>query len=361
MRNSQRHYLLQTSEGRSAVRAIRTGTLGARAYRPRDGRIGLLLSLSIYSPELALPLSVAEKIVALFKMQYGHNYHQKVLHDPSWIVDEVSHGRWIAFVLRDEGGEVHAHAALLPGNGEYKFARTVVDPALRGQGLADLLTDARFLHLKRRQLREDIYALSTDAVTTHDHSQRVFVKRGFAPSALLLGKLVDYFRRGQRESVVTLTRLASDTHRKVYLPKDLAPLAECVYQGVKAERTLSSPSYRGFVPSVEGGNSVPMVDEMGSVSFTIGSPQELSLFLQSAIWTRAEYVAVHVDLSTPFALHATELLRRAAFLPAGIKVGEKVDYLTLQSGRDVRPSVLESLALSGTQAESLRGLLLSYF
>jgi len=361
MRNSQRHYLLHTSEGRSAVRAIRTGTLGARAYRPRDGRIGLLLTLSIFSPEVALPLSVAEKISALFKMQYGRNYHQKVLHDPSWIVDEVSHGRWIAFVLRDEAGEVHAHAALLPGNGEYKFARTVVDPALRGQGLADLLTDARFLHLKRRQLREDIYALSTDAVTTHDHSQRVFVKRGFAPSAILLGKLVDYFRRGQRESVVTLTRLATDTQRKVFLPKELVPLAEHVYEGLKAERKISSPTYRGYVPVAEEVSGVPVVDEMGSASCTIASPQHLSLFLQSAIWTRAEYVAAHVDLSTPFALHAIELLRRAAFIPGGIKVGEESDYLTLQSGRDVRPSVLESLALSGKHAEGLRDLLLGYF
>lgn len=344
------------------MRAIRTGSLGARAYRPRNGRIGLLLSLSIFSPEVPLSLSTAEKIGALFKLQYGHNYHQKVLHDPQWMVDEVAAGRWVAFVLGDDEGEIHAHAALLPGNGEYKFARTVVDAALRGQGLAELLTDARFLHLKRKQLREPISTLSTDAVTSHDHSQRVFLKRGFAPTSLLLGKLVDYFRQGRRESVVTMTRVADDAlrgDRQVFLPKNLSPLASHLYDLLGVERTISSPHCRGYLPGEDKVQKMPSIDEMGSASYTITNGAELSLFLQSALWTKAEYMSANVALSTPFALHAIEVLRGAAFAPAGIKVGEEDDYLTLQAGREVHRGTLESLSLCG-KSEGLRSLLLSH-
>jgi GNAT superfamily N-acetyltransferase len=323
-------YIAPLVHSRRYAAASEERTLPLR-WTGEEHQLAQSITLRIFDRGTPLPFTVACQISRLFRLQYGDNYHTDLLEDPSSISAKVSNGEWIGFVLENEHGELCAHSALLSdGSRSFKFGRSVVHPDYRGLGYADLLTDARTLYAKRIGISRVIDTLSTDAVTAHPISQKLFVRRNFRPSALLIGKLTDYFGKGTRESVVVLTKIQNPAvreERTVHVPECYASIARYLY--------LQHGCKRSFVTDpgeVVVGDVVPYVDrrsiDMGTVIVSGGGGAPLLNLVERS--HTMPYIAVKLPLTDPGTLHTASQLRDRGFLFGGIEFAVGGDLLILQ-------------------------------
>jgi hypothetical protein len=260
-----------------------------------------------------------------------------------------------------------AHAALLPNGPRcFKFARALVRPCAQGFGLHGFVTRMRLSYLEELAAADRVSVSSTDAVTSHAGTQKVFESRNFFPVGAYFGKLSDYFGTGQRESVIRYQYLFDPvvrSERSLFAPREYWPAIEVIARRLGCVRRF----YESSRPPDQHGQGYFKLDsqDFGTMqSLYYGMDAEASCLpilnnLEQQKVRGVQFVSVAVPLCHAAACEQIRVLRGQGFIFGGVEFLPYGDALLMQWSPNFSSQQISSWAPLQPQAEQLLSAILS--
>jgi hypothetical protein len=198
------------------------------------------------------------KLVACIRRCYGETHVDPNLYDASAIDGDLASGRRHSAVALTPRGEVVGHLGLVirrPGDNTADAGLTMVDPDLRGQGLAHRLA----IELGRIAIERELVGLHDYPVTVHGGTQRLATDRALGVGLLLDNMPPDVeFNAMDRAasaaatpSLVRYMGLCEAPERDVHIAEPYAELVCSLYargplpRNVRVVGATETPSERG--------------------------------------------------------------------------------------------------------------------
>ena len=194
-----------------------------------------------------------EKLVACIRRCYGESHVDASLYDAGRLDAELASRRRHSAVALTPAGEVVGHLGLVirhPGDNTADAGLTMVDPRLRGRGLAHRLA----LELGRLAVELGLVGLHDYPVTVHGGTQRLATDRALAVGFLLDNMPADVAfhdmatagSTAPTPSLVRYMGLRRAPERRVYLPAPYESLARSLYEagGLPRHMEASGPGGR---------------------------------------------------------------------------------------------------------------------
>jgi GNAT superfamily N-acetyltransferase len=239
---------------------------------------GETLALSIVPANVPLPMHQSQEVIDLFRAVYGDRYHKSY----TTTIAELELCRTAgqgASLLITRADKVIAYATLTADSKHRcKFERVVVAPESRGLGVGKLL-------VRRGTVWAETQGYSwlwAEVVTSHATSERLFTEVGFQPVGLNLGKYLDYFGSGVRESTLVLF-------------KELSPGK----QNVEEEQKTGLANHQDSLLAVLSSNHY---EDMSQVHITLNSEASVAtlerVMEEKARLFQEEYIAITMTLSS---------------------------------------------------------------
>lgn len=299
-------------------------------------------SIQVFDAARLPDRATADTISALFHKTYGPQaYPSNEFANGQNVIAEIAAGRMISQVAFDAHGIAVGHAAVIPvGEKSAEIGRLFVDPSTRGHNIGKLLAKAQVDAAADMHARGEIDFLYADAVTAHQTSQRLYAGLNMQSVGIFDRKYTDFFGVGNREGVlrqVILFEPAIQSHRDVFLPIKLQPLAKLVFGNTQCNRSV----YHSTPPHVRynsGGTALALdsaeLKDFGALTLLPepGRPAHTLLTdVSDAFASGAQHLSVKIDVNHPHSLTQCEALLSAGFYFASIETRPFHDYVTLQA------------------------------
>jgi anti-sigma regulatory factor (Ser/Thr protein kinase)/GNAT superfamily N-acetyltransferase len=193
----------------------------------------------------------AHGVATCFYRTYGFTapVADEVIYHPEACAARVKAGLHLGTVATLPDGRIAGHIAVIrehPDDPVGISGFLVVDPELRGHGIADGLSDRK----RERGQRAGMVGMLGMAVTVHTASQKTSLREGGHEVGVLLAAQEDQVvmrgiaadARHERHAVMPFfTRLAPDTRRLAFPPDIYREIVEQIYGACGLEREIRSP------------------------------------------------------------------------------------------------------------------------
>lgn len=296
-------------------------------------------------------------VCRLFFRTYGYTYSLvPYIFEPEPFSEFVASGRHVATVAVDASGRVIGHIASVGSKADAAacvVGMLAVDPDYRGRGLGGALAWAH-AHLI---MERGFVGFYSDAVASHDRSQRLALAAGHTECGVLLGAVPSdvEFRDLAEESdqrsslVIFFGSIAPVPHRISYVPPPYAEVVSRIYAEASLDREIASGTEPGPDALPKGTRfSVHLHQEARSAKLTLesyGRDFDSKLQEQMTGFRRAgyEYVSLFLPLGDPLTCHFGAGLRPLGLSFAGIYPELQAgDWLAMQAPLGVDTDVEES-------------------
>jgi len=294
---------------------------------------------------LAVQPTDAEDIAKLIYRTYDYTYAKEDLYYPERIERALEQGEKFGVIVRSNSGRAVGYFAVLQSSDSTigEVGEAVVDVNHRRRGLMKRMLRSLIDQANERGL-SGVYG---EAVTVHDISQRVNHHFGMVSTALLLGLFPPERFRGMFDErtqpitiVIDFRPLVPYEAVTAYLPSPYEDLLRQIYDALQVE-TLRVPSESEATPRDQLPDTTKMDTRIrytyNHVVFVVDTAgSDLAGQVQQAIDDLEDedmaVACVDLPLDDPVTPAATELLREAGFVFAGLmpRFHQGRDYLRLQ-------------------------------
>lgn len=187
----------------------------------------------------------AEKLIGLVRKCYGDGYPNKMLYQPTAIVEALRDGLMHSVIALDPEGDIIGHCALTFDDKDAPLpeaGKMIVDPDRRGQHIANKLAE----HRKAVAIDNALVGYWSECVTNHPFSQDEIIMSGGIETGVFLAMFGPGFQMAGVNNVtdVRLSLLAfyislnSQTKGTIYLPGEYARFTRELSQSLGLERQI---------------------------------------------------------------------------------------------------------------------------
>jgi anti-sigma regulatory factor (Ser/Thr protein kinase)/GNAT superfamily N-acetyltransferase len=293
------------------------------------------------------------QVSKLFWLAYGYSY-KKEFYRPEDLIQLVESGRMISYVAVAENGEVVGHAGLLRSEPVpmAENASLAVAPAHRGHGIMKALGAA----LEARALEMGLLGISATPATSHDISQKGFMRLGYMPCGLELAAFVPVQFKAltkedsmpQRESFMHCFKYISSPPPAVaHVPPRHRAMVARIYENLGQHCRLGDPA-----PSNSPGDyriSFNRYFRKGLIRVISADLGQWPVFLRAALdleeFGEAEVVHLDLPLAQPASALICDLAELAGFFFSCVLPCEAQDGDNLRLQRLAVPLDMDRLCI----------------
>ncbi|MDH8700958.1 anti-sigma regulatory factor (Ser/Thr protein kinase) [Dysgonomonadaceae bacterium PH5-43] len=301
-------------------------------YRPED--------ITVHLFEEKESLNVARCLYST----YGYSYLKFAMYEPKYLCEVAKQEDTIIVTAVASDNEV---AGVIIGkedestNGIMEIGSLVVAPEFRGLHLAESLF-ATIQNEIARSTRNGVFA---ECVTIHLASQRVSLKAGLKPCAVLLNQIPNSVnfkefdkQRSERQTFILVYMSMTDRKSRIYLPSNHTDKIKRIYERINVEYEVLTTTNE--LPNVcdlavqrndTSGISIIFVKRIGA---DLGS--FLSRILRLSEFSKIKTWSLYLYMHDPQLEYAIEEAEKANFIFTGILPGtDNGDLLIMQNATDV--------------------------